>query len=254
MKDNFNYSNKHDIYRVATVLPALSDAALFLQDQENKADFLRMLLNDFVKANAFPYDYTKLPESERLKRYFGVGKSKEEISKEVMESITKMENDKERLCLQIQYIKSYLTFRNIFIEAFPTDYCWLYFVSENTKSLTKDDIDGRGIEYRVVSDLKRFSITYEEKHNDAKYMAQLADKEKSIDTAEKLFIYLAHHWFFINDLLPEAREYSTEQVVELIVTFVKTYINFAPIDDIITMTSFTTFVKNNINNTFVVQV
>ena len=247
------YENKNDIYRVATVLPALSDAALFLQDQENKADFLRMLLTDFLKAHTFPYNYTKLPESERLERYFGVRKSDKEIHKEVMESINRMETEKERLCLEVEYIRFYIQFRNIFIQRFPSDSGYLYFVSKNTKNLTRDKIDARGIEYRVVSDLNRFGIEFKGKHNDAKWMAQLADKEKSIDTTEKLFIQLAHHWFFINDLLPETKEYSSEQVVELILEFIKTYVGYGAIDDVIIMTCFTAFVKNNINNTFVVQ-
>lgn len=211
-----DYVNKQEVYRVATVLPVLSDAALFVQDQENKADFLRMLLADFVKANAFPYNYVTLPEKERLERFFGIRKSDKEIHKEVMESICRMEKEKERLCLEVKYIKSYIQFRTIFIKEFPTNYCWLYFVSKNTKNLTKDDIDGREIEYLVVSDLKEFAKEYEKKHDNAKFMAQLAEKEKSIDTTEKLFIQLVHHWFFINDLLPEAKEYSARQVAELI--------------------------------------
>ena len=74
-------------YRVATVLPLSSDTSRFLQDVDNKADFLRMVLNDLMEAYPYPYEYTELSEEERLERFFGVKKPRERVIQELTKKL-----------------------------------------------------------------------------------------------------------------------------------------------------------------------
>lgn len=171
-----------------------------------------------------------------------------ENNKEVLETVIQMEENKERLYLEVEYIKSYIQFRSIFINKLTSCCFFIWYIFANTRNLTEDKVSGRGMDYLVVSDLKKFANAYEKKCYDTKWMAQLESKEKSVDITEALFIKLVHHRFLICGLFPEVKDYSAGQVSDIILDFIKRYIKVGSVDDIIIMTFFMVFVADIAGN------
>ncbi len=148
---------KQDGYRVSTVLPLSSDTSRFLQDVDNKADFLRMVLNDLMEA--YPYEYTELLQEDRLERFFGVKKPCEKIVQEVTQTISKVAADKERLCMEVEYIKFYIRFMKVFLRKLPGNSFFVWFVYTNVGKILKEEHRETEIEYAVISNLKSYNTT-----------------------------------------------------------------------------------------------
>lgn len=147
-------------YRVATVLSLSSDTSRFLQDVDNKADFLRMVLNDLMEAYPYPYEYTELLEEERLEKFFGVKKPRERVIQELTKKVGNMENDKEILGTEVEYVRFYIRFMKIFLEKLPGNSFFVWCVYSNVAKIVKEKHAETEVEYAVISDLKEFSVEY----------------------------------------------------------------------------------------------
>lgn len=233
-------------YRVATVLPLSSDTSRFLQDVDNKADFLRMVLNDLMEAYPYPYEYTELSEEERLERFFGVKKPRERVIQELTKKVGNMVNDKERLGTEVEYVRFYIRFMKIFLEKLPGNSFFVWFVYSNVAKIVKEKHAETEVEYAVISDLKEFSVEYKKNCNNTVWMARLAAKERFIDRTEALFIRLTYHWFCLCNLLPDMEKYPVAKVTSLILDFMNTSVHLESMDDMLLMSYFTQFVKNKL--------
>lgn len=237
---------KQDGYRVATVLPPLSDASRFLQDVDNKADFLRMVLNDLMEAYPYPFEYTELSKEERLERFFGVKIPYEKIISELTKMIRKMENDRERLYTEVEYVRFYINFMKIFLKKLPGNSFFVWFVYSNVEKIVKGNRHKTETEYAVISDLKAFGAEYEKNSDNKVWMSHLAAKERCISETETLFIRLAYHWFCLCNLSSDMEKYSAEEITNMILDFMNTIVHFGSMDDMLLMSYFTRFVKNKL--------
>lgn len=243
--------DRQDSYRVATVLPQTSNVSMFIQGQPNKADFLRTLLEDFFKANGNPEDYTKLPEKERLERYFGVKPPRRETGQAALEAIRHMQNaaEKERLVYEVKYVLVSRWACDIFTDDLPVACFFVYFVVSSAKELVKDGVPANGLEYACIRDLKKFGNQCDKNRDNEGWLAKIEKDQQAIEEAEKLFVQLVYQWFSLSDAFPGTKKLTAGQVVDYTLGFMSEHAASGCMDDMLTMPAFTVFMKEKFQKT-----
>lgn len=243
--------DKQEGCRVATVLPQNSIACPFMRNHPNRADFARTLIEDFYKANGNPGEYTKLPEKERLEKFFGVKPAHSETGQRLMRDIARMEGgtEKKRLAYEVGYILICQWARDIFTGDLPAACFFVHFVVSSAKELVKDGVPANGLEYACIRDLKKFGNQYDKNRGNAEWLAKIEKAQQSIEEAERLFVQLVCQWFSLSDAFPETKRLSAGQVADHVLEFMKMHAASGCMDDMLTMPAFTVFMKEKFQKT-----
>lgn len=227
-----------------------STAFSFFNELENKSGFGRIVLEDFIKVNKCRErkNYTELPEKERLEKYFGVKKTRNESRQLVLKAVEQMKAEEmKRLFYEMKYVDLLQRHGRIFITKLHLDYYFLQFVVLNAKKLAKNGVPYQGVEYAFYSDLEMFRNDYAHNYSDEKWVAGIKEKEQSISEAERLFALLANHWFAIRNMVSEARTVDTKKAVNYILEFMEANPDSAYMESGFATVEFAIFTKRKLN-------
>lgn len=195
----------YDKINIATMIPREHPAYLELAFMENRAGFLRKLLEDAYKVHPSFEGYTSMPEEERMKTYFGVGQSEAEQRKEMLDGLAHMTADKtmrRKLALEAAYMSLWQDYKSTYCGKDVNDFVLAqYFVSHyagvKEKGLPPGDVkspDARRSFHDALMDFVRSFPPDGQSHRD-----EWEDYAKSMPGAEKLYIRLCEDWAAIHD-------------------------------------------------------
>jgi hypothetical protein len=239
--------NREGAMQVSARLPASSKAISLVEIQGNMSKFIRCVLEDFATANGTSKGYALIPEKDRLKEYFGVNPPRQQIQQSILSEISDLEGNKTFLKYTVKYVSLWKKYFHIFFEGrLYYTYLICCFVLANVNKLIKNGIPKDGLEFACVFDMKLFSEQYPESlsPNALKLMEQ---KEKTIPKSIQMFILLVYQWFYLSEAMPKTKEYSVEQVVDIVLEFMKLYMSCDYWNDMFLGSFFMRFVENKFN-------
>ena len=219
-------------------LKSSSPAHSFVSTLENKSGYACCVLEDFLEANNNPRDYMDVPKEKRLETYFGRKPSRKKIEKRILDSISKMKENKKRLLYEVEYIHFFQEEGDIFTKDLPFDCCFTHLIVGYAKNLDRNGGPKKNVRYSFFSDFSSFRDSYILNRSNVGWVKSLEEKESLLDAGERLFVLLTDQWFFISDTLPDAKKYTTEQVVECVLGFMEAHPDSAYMDTGLAMSLF----------------
>lgn len=238
--------NRENAMQVTARLPASSLAIPLVEIQGNMSEFIRCVLEDFAEVNGTSKGYALIPKKDRLKEYFRVNPPRQQIRQSILSSISELEGNKTFLKYAVKYVSLWKKYFHGFFEGrLYYTYLICYFVLANVNKMIRDGIPKEGFEFACVFDMKSFSEQYSDSLSlDA--LKLMEQKEETIPKPIQMFILLVYQWFYLSEALPKAKEYSTEQVVDIVLEFMKLYMSCDYWNDMFLGAFFTCFVEDKL--------
>lgn len=239
--------NREGTMQVTARLPASSKAIPLVEIQGNMSEFIRCLLEDLVTANGTSKGYALIPEKDRLKEYFRVSPPRQQIQQDILSEISDLEGNKTFLKYAVKYVSLWKKYFHGFFEGrLYYTYLICYFVLANVNKIIRDGIPKDGFECACIFDMKSFAEQYPESLSpDA--LKLMEQKEKTIPKSIQMFILLTYQWFYLSEVLPKTKEYSVEQVVDIVLEFMKLYMSCDYWNDMFLGAFFMRFVENKLD-------
>jgi hypothetical protein len=232
--------------QIAARLPASSVAIPLIENQSNMSECVRIILEDFVKANGIPKGYASIPEKNRLKEYFGVKPPRHQSQNDILSDISELEGNKRFRIYVAKYVFFWKKYFHGFFKNNPYyTYLICYFITMNADKLIKNGVPKDGFEFACVFDMKAFAEQYpEDLTSDA--LRMMEQQEKCVPKAIQMFILLAYQWFYLSEAFPKTKEYSTEQVADIVLEFMKLYMSCDYWNDMFLGAFFMRFVEDKL--------
>ena len=234
----FENNNADKCATIGMTLRSSSPALPFMSTLENKSGYLCCVLEDFLETNNNPRNYMDVPKEKRLETYFGRKPSRKKIEKRILDSVSRMKENKKRLAYEVEYIHFFQEEGDIFTKDLPFDCCFAHLIVEYAKNLARNGGSKKNVRYSFFSDFSSFRDSYILNRSNVGWVKSLEEKESLLDAGERLFVLLTDQWFFISDTLPDAKKYTTEQVVECVLGFMEAHPDSAYMDTGLAMSLF----------------
>lgn len=223
-----------------------SPAFPFMENLQNRSGFLKVVLEDFLKANAKKDldGYAELSENERLEKYFGVGKPNNMLEQELLNAIGQMRaKEKQRLAYEVEYIRLFQEYEDIFEKYESMEQLFKLLSGYFAKRLAAGTGSKKNIRHAFFSDFLEFqktrmSCSTEELIRKYKY---------DFSAAEKVFILLADQWFSVSVMMEEAKKYTPGQVVDCVLGFMQSHPECSHMDGGAVMSLFSRFIREKLN-------
>ena len=234
----FENNNADKCATIGMTLRSSSPALPFMSTLENKSGYLCCVLEDFLEANNNPRNYMDVPKEKRLETYFGRKPSRKKIEKRILDSVSRMKENKKRLAYEVEYIHFFQEEGDIFTKDLPFDCCFAHLIVEYAKNLARNGGSKKNVRYSFLSDFSSFRDSCILNRSNEGWVKSLEEKESLLDAGERLFVLLVDQWFFISNTLPGAEKYTTEQVAECVLRFMEAHPDSAYTDTGLAMSMF----------------
>ncbi len=224
-----------------------SPAFPFMENLQNRSGFLKVVLEDFLKANAKKDldGYAELSENERLEKYFGVGKPNNMLEQELLNAIGQMRaKEKQRLGYEVEYIRLFQEYEDIFEKYEPMEQLFRVLSCYFAKRIVAGNGLKKNIRHAFFSDFFEFQKTRMTSSSTGELIAKY---KCDFSAAEKVFILLADQWFSVSAMMEEAKKYTAEQVVDCVLGYMESHPECSHMDGGAVMSLFSRFIRDRFN-------
>lgn len=217
---------------VATTISREHPAYLELAFMDNRAEFVRRLLEDTYKVCSSFGGYESMPEEERLRTYFGVGPSEKEQRKKLLEEIAGMMADeavRRKLVLEAAYMSLWQCYKDMYRGKDRNDfvlaqYFVSYYAGVKEKEMRQGEVTSHYFRCSFHDALMDFvrSCPPDGRSRREKW----EDYAKSMPGAEKLYIRLCLDWALIHDNEVDTEITLPKNAFRYITGFMERYLKY----------------------------